>query len=262
MDAFALRRVCPQNKAFRCLRLGVSKDMRFSTPLVPAKLIRRYKRFLADCQLEDGREITAHCANPGSMLGLAEPGFRVWLEPNDDPKKKLKYGLRLVEPTEGVLVGVDTSVPNQALRAALAAGEVPGLEGYGTLRAEVKYGENSRIDFLLSEEGRRDAWVEVKSVTLSRRSGLAEFPDSVTARGTKHLQELSRMAEVGHRAIMLYLVQRNDCDRMALAADIDPAYAAAFTKAQASGVEVIVLGTELSPDGVTPTGTLPFVPGR
>ncbi|WP_417524620.1 DNA/RNA nuclease SfsA [Marinovum sp.] len=232
--------------------------MRFQTPLVPATLLRRYKRFLADCRLDDGREVVAHCANPGSMLGLAEPGFRVWLEPNDDPKKKLDYGLRLVSPAEGVLVGVDTSVPNRALRAALEAGAVPGLEGYAAVRPEVKYGTNSRIDFLLIAPGRRDCYVEVKSVTLSRAPGLAEFPDSVTARGTKHLAELSAMAAEGHRAVMLYLIQRNDCTTMRLAADIDPAYAAGFAAARAAGVEVMVLGCALTPEAILPGGALPF----
>ena len=224
--------------------------MRFGTPLVPARLIRRYKRFLADCRLEDGREVTAHCANPGSMMGLAEPGHLIWLEPNDDPKKKLKFGLRLVDHENGHFTGVDTSVPNRALRAALAAREIPELAAYDTVRPEVKYGQNSRIDFLLSGPGLPDAYIEVKSVTLSRQPGLAEFPDSVTARGTKHLGELAQMAAQGHRAIMLYLVQRTDCDRFALATDIDPAYAAAFEAAQAMGVERLVYGTEISPEGI------------
>ncbi|KUJ78859.1 DNA/RNA nuclease SfsA [Ruegeria profundi] len=224
--------------------------MRFESPLVPARLIRRYKRFLADCMLEDGREVTAHCANPGSMMGLAEPGEKIWLEPNDDPKKKLKYGWRLVDHENGHFTGVDTSVPNKALRAALEAGEIPQLAAYGTIRAEVKYGEKSRIDFLLSEPGLPDAYVEVKSVTLSRQPGLAEFPDSVTARGAKHLAELSGMVAQGHRAIMLYLVQRTDCDRFALAADIDPAYAKAFDAAKAQGVESLIHGTRISTEGV------------
>ncbi|NOD76292.1 MULTISPECIES: DNA/RNA nuclease SfsA [unclassified Ruegeria] len=224
--------------------------MRFETPLVPARLIRRYKRFLADCTLEDGHEVTAHCANPGSMMGLAEPGEKIWLEPNDDPKKKLKYGWRLVDHENGHFTGVDTSVPNRALRAALEAGEIAELAAYDTVRPEVKYGENSRIDFLLTGPGLPHAYVEVKSVTLSRQPGLAEFPDSVTARGTKHLGELAAMAAQGHRAIMLYLVQRTDCDQFALAADIDPAYAAAFESAQAQGVERLVYGTEISPLGV------------
>jgi len=168
--------------------------MRFQTDLVPARLIRRYKRFLADCTLEDGREVTAHCANPGSMMGLAETGTKVWLEPNDDPKKKLKFGLRLVDHENGHLTGVDTSLPNRVLRAALEAREIEPLSAYTTVRPEVKYGENSRVDFLLSEEGLPDAFVEVKSVTLCRAPALAEFPDSVTARGTKHMNDLGGRA--------------------------------------------------------------------
>ena len=224
--------------------------MKFSRPLIRATLIKRYKRFLADCRLQDGQEITAHCANPGSMMGLAEPGMTVWLEPNDDPKKKLKYGWRLVEHASGDFTGVDTSVPNRALRAALEAGQIATFAAYSTVRAEVKYGQNSRIDFLLSGAGLPDAYVEVKSVTLSRQPGLAEFPDSVTARGAKHLRELSEMAAAGHRAVMLYLVQRTDCDRFALAGDIDPTYAAEFTRARAMGVERLVIGTQISPEGV------------
>ena len=224
--------------------------MRFQTELVPATLIKRYKRFLADCRLEDGQEITAHCANPGSMMGLAEPGTRIWLEPNDDPKKKLKFGWRLIEHADGHFTGVDTSVPNRALRTALQDRQVVALAEHDHVRAEVKYGENSRIDFLLSTEGRPDAYVEVKSVTLSRQPGLAEFPDSVTARGAKHLVELENMVRAGHRADMLYLVQRTDVDRFDLARDIDPVYAAAYDSACAAGVETLVLGTEISPEGV------------
>lgn len=228
----------------------MADPMKFAVPLVPARLIRRYKRFLADCRLEDGREVTAHCANPGSMMGLAVPGEKIWLEPNDDPRKKLKFGWRLVDHENGHFTGVDTSVPNKALRAALEAGEIPELAHYRTVRAEVKYGENSRIDFLLTQPGLADVYVEVKSVTLSRQPGLAEFPDSVTKRGTKHLGELAAMAQQGHRAIMLYLVQRTDCDHFELAADIDPAYAAAFSAAQAQGVERLIYGTRISPRGV------------
>jgi sugar fermentation stimulation protein A len=184
------------------------------------------------------------------MMGLAEPGEKIWLEPNDNPKKKLKYGWRLVDHENGHFTGVDTSVPNRALRAALEGGEIPELAAYETLRAEVKYGQNSRIDFLLTQPGLPDAYVEVKSVTLSRQPGLAEFPDSLTARGTKHLHELASMADQSHRAIMLYLVQRTDCDRFALASDIDPAYAAAFDAAQTHGVERLVVGTAISPQGI------------
>jgi len=233
--------------------------MRFQTQLVPARLIRRYKRFLADCVLEEtGEEVTAHCANPGSMMGLAEPGSRIWLEPNDDPKKKLNYGWRLVDHENGHFTGVDTALPNRAVRAALIAREIAPLAAYTEVRPEVKYGDASRIDFLLQGAGLLDAYVEVKSVTLSRQTGLAEFPDSVTARGTKHLGELARMAQAGHRAVLLYLVQRTDCSQMCLAADIDPTYAAAFDAAQAAGLETFAIGTHISPQAVTLAQPIPL----
>lgn len=225
--------------------------MRFQTELVPARLIRRYKRFLADCVLEEtGAEVTAHCANPGSMLGLAEPRTRVWLEPNDDTKKKLKFGWRLVDHENGHFTGVDTSLPNRTLKSALMARSIPAFADYTLIRPEVKYGQNSRIDFLLQGDGLPDAYVEVKSVTLSRQAGVAEFPDSVTARGAKHLCELSAQASAGDRAIMLYLVQRTDCTGFKLAEDIDPAYAAAYRCARASGVETYCIGTNISSQGV------------
>ncbi|TNF57690.1 MAG: DNA/RNA nuclease SfsA [Rhodobacteraceae bacterium] len=224
--------------------------MRFQTPLVPARLIRRYKRFLADCLLEDGRAVTAHCANPGSMTGLAEPGARIWLEPNDDPRKKLRFSWRLVDHGDGHFTGVDTAVPNRLLRTALSAGEVPGLEGYTTLRPEVRYGAGSRVDFLLTGGGQPDTYLEVKSVTLSRRPGLAEFPDSVTARGTRHLGELAAMAGRGARAVLFYLVQRTDCSAVAAAADIDPAYAAGLEAARAAGVEVMAWDCAIAPEGI------------
>ena len=224
--------------------------MKFATPLVPARLIRRYKRFLADIRLEDGTEVTAHCANPGSMMGLAEPGSRIWVEPNDDPKKKLKYGWRLVDHENGHFTGVDTGVPNRALKDALIAHQVPGLPDYQLGRPEVKYSQNSRIDFLLTGHG-PDNYLEVKSVTLSRQPGLAEFPDSVTARGTKHLNDLADMARAGHDAVIFYLVQRTDCDAMTLAADIDPAYAQAFARAMAAGVRVLAQRCDITPQQIT-----------
>ena len=225
--------------------------MRFQTPLVPARLIRRYKRFLSDMRLEDGTEVVAHCPNPGSMLGIKEEGQLCWLEPNDDPKKKLKYGWRLVEFDNGAMVGVDTGAANKIVEEALADGRIPELAGYKTMRREVKYGQSSRIDFLLTQTGLPDTYVEVKSVTLSREPGLAEFPDSVTARGAKHLDELARMVAQGNRAVMLYLVQRNDCKRMRLAADIDVAYASGFASARAAGVEGLCYDCTLSQQQIT-----------
>ena len=220
--------------------------MRFQTDLIPARLLRRYKRFLADCILEDGREITAHCANPGSMMGLADEGMKVWLEPNDDPKRKLNFGWRLIEHENGHFTGVDTSVPNRALRETLEQQRIPELAAYETVRPEVKYGEKSRIDFLLTQDRLPDCYVEVKSVTLSRTVGQAEFPDSVTKRGAKHLLELSNMVAQGHRAVMLYLVQRTDCTSFTLASDIDQVYHAAYLAARDAGVETLCIGTKIT----------------
>lgn len=233
--------------------------MKFAQDLVPATLLKRYKRFLADARLEDGTEITAHCANPGSMMGLKDAGMRIWLEPNDDPKKKLKFGWRIVDHENGHFTGVDTSVPNRALRAALMAKEIPELADYETVRPEVKYGRNSRIDFLLSNEGDPDLYVEVKSVTLSRQPGKAEFPDSVTARGAKHLSELTEVVRNGGDAMMLYLVQRTDCDHVTLADDIDPTYAAAFDIATEAGVQVLAYDCWISPQEILIGKPLPFI---
>jgi len=232
--------------------------MDFQTPLIPARLIRRYKRFLADMRLPDGREVTAHCANPGSMLGLKDEGQLCWLEPNDDPKKKLKYGWRLVDHENGNFTGVDTSLPNRALKAALMAGEIPEVSDYATIRPEVKYGENSRVDFLLTDPAKQDLWLEVKSVTLCREPGLAEFPDSVTARGTKHLNDLADQARAGHRSMLFYLVQRTDSASVTLAHDIDPTYAEAFRKARKAGLEVLAYDCKITPKGVTLNAPVPF----
>ena len=231
--------------------------MEFTTPLIAARLIRRYKRFLADVRLPDGTEAVAHCPNPGSMIGMADEGIKIWLEPNDDPLKKLKYGWRLIEQDDGHFVGVDTGVPNRVVGPALLAHQIAGLPPYDAVRAEVKYADKSRIDFLLS--GAVDTYVEVKSVTLSRTAGLAEFPDSVTARGAKHLEALTQMVAQGHRAVMFYMVQRTDCAALSLAADIDPAYAAAFARAAKAGVQVLAYDCAIDPKAVKLRRPVPFV---
>jgi sugar fermentation stimulation protein A len=223
--------------------------MKFDTPLIPATLIRRYKRFLADVTLADGREVTAHVANPGSMLGMRDAGLQVWLETNDNPKRKLKYSWKLAELGDGTLIGVDTSLPNKIVDEALRGGAIPELN-YANIQPEVKYGESSRVDFLLTHEGRRDCYLEIKSVTLSRTKGRAEFPDSVTKRGARHMEELANMAQIGHRAVLLFLVQRNDVKSFDIAGDIDPEYLRAFTKAIHAGVEVFCYGARISNDGI------------
>jgi sugar fermentation stimulation protein A len=232
--------------------------MQFARPLVRGVLVRRYKRFLADVMLEDGREVTAHCANPGAMLGLNAPGQTVWLEPNDDPRRKLRFAWRLVELGGGHFAGIDTAAPNRIVAEALAAGAVPALAAYRAIRPEVRYGTASRVDFLATSPGLPDAFVEVKNVHLRRAGDWAEFPDCVTARGAKHLRELAAVAQAGARAVMLYVVQRTDCGRVRLAEDLDPTYAASFRAARAAGVEAIAHATRIDLRGLRLDRALPF----
>jgi sugar fermentation stimulation protein A len=230
--------------------------MQFQTPLIRATLIRRYKRFLADVILPDGREVTAHCGNPGAMTGLKDEGMRVWVERNDDPKRKLRYSWKLCELPDGNWACVDTNMPNALVAEALALGGIPELSEYDSVRAEVKYGKNSRIDFLLTGEYLPDLYLEVKAVTLKRTPNLAEFPDSVTERGTKHLGELIEMVKQGHRAVMLYVVHRTDCGRFKIAADVDANYARLFDKARKAGVEMLCYNTVISPERVKLSGRI------
>ncbi len=226
--------------------------MKFPDPLLPGKLIGRYKRFFADVELDSGELVTAHCANTGAMTGLKEPGLPVWLSPARNPKRKLKYTWELVE-VDGGLVGINTAHPNRLAEEAVEAAAIPELTGYDTIRREVKYGRNSRIDLLLSDgQGERpDCYVEVKNVHLRRNGSLAEFPDGITARGTKHLAELSDMVAAGHRAVMLYMVQRQDCHEFSIAGDIDPAYDKALGAARRCGVEALCYACRLSPVEIT-----------
>lgn len=223
--------------------------MRFPIPLIPGRLLRRYKRFLADIRLDSGEEITAHCANPGAMIGLCAAGNRVLLSKSSNPARKLAYSWEIVEADVGrgpEWVGINTAHPNAIATEAITAGKLPTLAGYHTLRREVKYGRNSRIDILLQGPGRPDCYVEIKNVHLMRTPGLAEFPDSVTARGAKHLGELGDMVATGHRAVMVYLIQMQ-ADLFTLAADIDPSYAAAFARARERGVEVYAICCKVDP---------------
>ncbi len=235
--------------------------MRFQTPLVPATLIRRYKRFLSDVRLDTGEDVVAHCPNPGSMMGMVDPGMRVWVEPNDDPKKKLKYGWRVTELNDGTMVGIDTAVPNRVVKEALLAGKIAEVAEYKTIRPEQNYGTNSRIDFLCQQDGLPDVYVEVKNVNLMREGDWAEFPDCVTARGTKHLHELRHVVQAGHRAIMLYLVQHTGSARFKVAGDIDPEYAAAFSQAQSGGVEVACYTCDVNLNEIVVDRALPVFTG-
>jgi sugar fermentation stimulation protein A len=235
---------------------------RFQSPLIEGRLLQRYKRFLADVELEDGKCVTAHCANPGSMLGLCEPGSRVWLSRSEKISRKLAYSWELIEIDMGrgpFLVGINTSAPNGAVAAAIRANLIPPLSGYDTLRREVRYGNGCRIDILLEADGRPPCYVEVKNAHLMRRAGLAEFPDCVTARGTRHLAALADVATAGARAVMLYLVQRGDAGAFALAADLDPAYAKAFADARLCGVEAHAFACTLTMEGLMQPRAIPIV---
>ena len=230
--------------------------MQFPLSLRRATLLKRYKRFLSDHRLEDGSTVTAHVANPGAMTGLIDEGLETWLSPAANPKRKLPYSWEMVR-ADGGLVGVNTGWPNRLAEEAITGGAIPPLASYKSLRREVAYGERSRIDFLLEALDQPPCYVEVKNVHL-KRGPAAEFPDSVTARGTKHLRELAAVAESGARAVMLYIVQREDCDSFTLAADIDPAYAAAFVEARASGVEALAYACRLSTHGIAVDSPLPI----
>ncbi|MBW7835457.1 MAG: DNA/RNA nuclease SfsA [Sphingomonadales bacterium] len=222
--------------------------MKFDHPLIPGKLLQRYKRFLADVELASGEVVTAHCMNSGSMLGLIDPSNPVWLSPAANLAAKLKWKWEIVE-VEGVAVGINTSHPNRLAAEAIAAGQIPELAGYRSIRREVKFGqENSRVDLLLEDHqtGLPPAYVEVKNVTL-KEGKAAAFPDAVTARGAKHLRELAAMRAKGARAVMFYIAQRADCTHFSLAERIDPAYADAFRAAQAAGVEAIAYQCQVSP---------------
>lgn len=240
--------------------------MQFPTSLFEARLIKRYKRFLADVELvggpDAGKAITVHCPNPGSMLGLAKPGAQIFVSRSPNPKRKLAYTYELEQvngPGDPCLVGINTMHPNKLAEEAITAGLVPGLGGFGRLKREQKYGEKSRIDILLEADDAPLTYVEVKNVHLMRTAGHLEFPDSVTARGAKHLAELSAMVAVGHRAVMLFVAQWPGAKTMSVAADIDPKYAAALTSAMNAGVEVLVLDCAVTQEAITPCGMLEFV---
>lgn len=225
------------------------RAMFFSGPLEKGVLIKRYKRFLADVKLDSGDTITAHCANPGSMMGLADPGTTVWLSKSDNPKRKLAYSWELLELARNgqtATIGINTSHPNTVVSEAIENGAVSELTGYGSLRREVRYGRNSRIDILLEDDSKPPCYVEIKNVHLLREGAKAEFPDSVTARGAKHLEELADMVADGARAVMFYLVQRDDTESFSLARDIDPHYAETFDRARARGVEAICYDCRLT----------------
>jgi len=236
--------------------------MRFKSPLIPANLIRRYKRFLADVRLNTGEEITVHVANPGAMIGLATTGARVWLSKSTNSARKLPHSWELVEVDFGAgreLVGINTGHPNIMVAEALVAKTIPELAHYTSVRREVRYGQNSRVDFLLESAGAPPCYIEIKNVHLMRRPGIAEFPDCVTARGTKHLEELGAVAKQGARAIMLFVIQIGSAERFALARNIDPGYGAAFDRARAVGVGASAWKCAVSASGIEITAPVPII---
>ena len=235
--------------------------MKFPSPLISGTLIKRYKRFLADVQLSTGETITASCPNTGSMRGLSEPGMTVWLSTNNSPTRKYRHTWELVETDLGKgpkLVGINTGHPNKLVSEAIESGKIGGLKTYATLRREVKYGQNSRIDILLEGEDETKTFVEIKNVHLMRKEGLAEFPDSVTSRGAKHLGELSDMVAEGHRSVMMFLIQREDARRFDLARDVDPVYAEAFEAAVAAGVEAMAYTCRITTEDIVVAKRVPI----
>jgi sugar fermentation stimulation protein A len=219
-------------------------------------LIRRYKRFLADVRLEDGSVVTAHCPNPGSMKGCLVEDGEVLLSTSDDPNRKLKYTWELARINR-TWVGLNTLRTNKVVEEALRKGKIPELAQYNLIRPETKMGENRRVDFLLSNDAGH-AFVEVKNVTLTDGKKTALFPDSVTKRGSAHLQELSDRIREGHRAVMLYLVNRSDCDRCGPAGEIDPDYAENLRRAVMTGVETIAYRARVGQRGITVADRIPF----
>ena len=231
--------------------------MRFDKPMLRGVLIRRYKRFLADVALDAGATVTAACANTGAMLGLTEPGSLVWLSVSRSPTRKYPHSWELIDLPGHGLTGVNTGRPNAVVAEAIAAGALPTLAGYASLRREVRYGRNSRIDLLLEDAARPACYVEVKNAHLFRQPGLAEFPDCVTERGRKHLVELADMVRQGHRAVMVYLIQCGAPRRFALAPDLDPQYVEFFRLARQAGVEALAVTCHVTPEEIRVAGTIP-----
>ena len=222
--------------------------MKFGQNLIEGTLVRRYKRFLADIVLASGEEITAHCANPGSMLGCSDPGSKVLLSLQTNPKRKFKHQLEIVYQGR-TPIGVHTGRPNSIVAEAIMQGKIPEVAGYATMRREVAYGKNSRVDILLEGNGLRTCYIEVKNVSMARES-VAYFPDAKTERGTKHLHELANIVREGNRAMVIFLAQRGDVRGFKPAEDIDPDFSEALRDAAARGVEILCFRSRVSKKGI------------
>lgn len=241
--------------------------MKYPEKLYKAQFIRRYKRFMADVELPDGRQITLHCPNTGSMKNCLYPGRRVWFSDSGNPKRKYPCTWEQAEipvmfGTEErmTLAGLNTNLANRLVEELLMSGGVSVLRSYQNIRREVKYGnENSRVDFLLTQDDLPDCYLEVKSVTLAMGEGLGLFPDAVTSRGTKHLRELADICEQGGRAVLLFCVQHTGIDRVTPADDIDPVYGKALREAVRAGVEVMAWGADISTSGIELTKAIPVL---
>lgn len=235
--------------------------MKFDPPLAKGRLVRRYKRFLADITLPDGQELTIHCPNTGAMTACSDPGANIWFSTSANPQRKYPHTFELIEVMGGALAGVNTARANPLVSEALEAGVITELQGYERLRRECRYGrENSRIDFLLEAHPQLpDCYVEVKSVTLGAGEGLGLFPDAVTTRGTRHLRELIEVVEAGYRGVLLFCVQHSAIERVSAAQAIDPLYADTLRLAQRAGVEVIAYGATLSPQEIRLVRPVPVV---
>lgn len=239
--------------------------MKIAPPLFSATFEKRYKRFFADVRTPSGELLTLHCPNTGSMKNCLVEGSPCWYSLSDNPKRKLPGTLEIVTSSQGNLAGVNTSRPNYLVREVIEADLVPELQGYSQIRTEVRYGEEkSRIDLLLEDRSQGQCYVEVKNVTLDMGDGLATFPDAVTSRGTKHLRELMAMVAAGHRAVLFFCVQLTGVQRMEVAAEIDPGYAATLSEAVAAGVEVIAWRASIGADQIVldqPISCLQDLPG-
>ena len=235
--------------------------MKFPQTLITGKLIKRYKRFLADVELDSGEIITAACPNTGSMLGCNVPGSPVWLSSSDSPTRKYKHTWELVEARPGVLVGINTSLPNRLVREAIESYVIKELQGYREIKSEVRYGhENSRIDLLLDGKTKSPpCYVEVKNVTAAVDDGIALFPDAVSERGSKHLRELMAMVAEGYRAVLVFCVQRSDVNEVRPADGIDLVYGVTLRAAVAAGVEVLAYRAALSPIAIVLEKKIPVV---
>lgn len=224
--------------------------MEFMPGLLSARLLKRYKRFLADIVTPEGEALTIHCANTGAMTGCATPGDTVWYSTSASLTRKYPHSWELTHTQQGHWICVNTLRANSLVREALAADRIPELSGYDKILPEVKYGsENSRIDFLLQADNRSNCYIEVKSVTLLQQ-GKGYFPDAVTERGQKHLRELIQIAQSGHRAVLFFAVLHSGIEDVSPARHIDARYAELLAQARQSGVELLCYKAQLSPEGI------------